>query len=322
MNIEEALTREIKLRLAAQTRSRRLTHSVKALETQVRALEIVRDTIKRPKVTNHRRARANRNDITHEILFSDLHYGKKCGGYSSAIAAERVDAYADRVVEMQRLDKPRRTTLVIMGDLIENADKHMDARDGCDLSTSEQMAGVLPLLSGFIGRVAPGSGLLLDVVCVSGNHENPRGRGSQFNHQGRLHLSFPIYAGLKHYLTTDSIRFNIVDGVYVTYSPYGSGGEARVAVAEHGHGVSVGEKPLENRRSQRSSQLGRLVNFFRMGDKHTASTFDGGNLIVNGAFFEAHHTEFSGATGYSGHDAQLVVKHSHRGVEDIAMVRL
>ena len=281
------------------------------LDTTVVLQDILEAIHKTPTIKCKKtRKKVSNKEVSHEWLVSDLHIGKKCYGFDTQTAINRLDEYADYIISKQKLDKPSKTIFVLAGDFIESNIKHADSPDGCDINLSEQVVQASKSLINFFNKVLDKAGIV-DIVAVAGNHENPRGKGSAMNFRGNNHLSFVIYEWLRHALQEYNIGWNIPEGVFAVYDWNGN-----KYICEHGDGTTVNEKSLQNRLDQRSKQINDYHAYFRMGDKHTATIFNGGKLAVNGAFFsDTGGTEFSGVVGYNSDPTQLGFKYIGKEIE-------
>lgn len=234
----------------------------------------------------------------HEILFGDLHYGKKCHGYDINIAAVRVYHYAAKVKELQAAEKPVATRIAFLGDLIENSNKHRDSRSGCSIDTAEQVVGAYRLIRDWLEHILPTAGKV-QVVGVAGNHENILGAGSQLNYMGNAHTSHIIYQLLRDHFKKHKIHWVLPEGSFAVIGD---------SVYEHGDLAQPTEQDMAKIMLKRSRQADRMCNKYRQGDKHVAVAADGGNLVCNGAFFsDRAGTEFSGTRGYCSDACQVVI---------------
>lgn len=72
---------------------------------------------------------------------------------------------------------------------------------------------------------------------------------------------------------------------------------------------------------KRSEQEKRHFTYFRMGDKHTVTSFNSGTMVVNGAFFGATKggTEYSGIAGFDSTPGQWMGFHVPRDDERLTL---
>lgn len=257
--------------------------------------------------------------MTVEALFSDLQIGKLSGNYNSKVAANRVRAYGDALVQKieQHINNGydvELIKLVVLGDVIESDKKHANSGRGCDIGTAEQMRWATELMVQLVGQLV-NTGVKVQVVMVTGNHDHD-GHGLSAYMPGQEHLSWPMYHATKLISEArfgDAVDFIIPKGAFFLDSIYGQN-----VLYEHGCGVASSQAGLEKRRDQRAQQLGKHVSMFRMGDKHNICRFNNDRLIVNGAFFGSDNIggEYSSILGYQNEPSQLVLFHVPRAGND------
>jgi hypothetical protein len=151
----------------------------------------------------------------------------------------------------------------------------------------------------------------MHVVCITGNHDWDD-HGLNMYKPGSEQLSWPLYNALKEITIRSgytNCTFDIPTGSYSTVDFYG-----QKAIYEHGVGVSNTEASMKAHKIKRAEQEREHITYFRMGDKHTVTTFNGGQMVVNGAFFGsgAGGGEYSEIAGYSSVPAQWMAFHTAR----------
>lgn len=254
--------------------------------------------------------------VTVEVLLSDLQIGKLGPGYNTQVARKRLFEYG-RALLFQIEQKAsvgyrvERVVLGLLGDIIESDKKHKNSARACDTGTAQQMYDALIGIFEFIIEPLARLGIKLDVVCITGNHDWDD-HGINMFEPGREHLSWPLYQMLA--LVTkrsgyDHVTFDIPIGSYSIVDFYG-----QKALYEHGVGVSNTEASMKAHKVKRAEQEQEYLTYFRMGDKHTVTTFNGGQMVVNGAFFGAGPggKEYSGIAGFSSVPAQWMGFHVRR----------
>jgi hypothetical protein len=260
--------------------------------------------------------------MTVELLFSDLQIGKLVPGtYNTPIAKARMVEYTRAAlfkIEQQAALGYRieRIVLAVIGDIIESDKKHKNSGRACDTGTAEQMQDAIEGL--FLQVIEPLArlGIPMHVIMVTGNHDWDD-HGIAMFEPGRQQLSWPLYKSVE-LLTKRSgyfdVTFDIPIGSYTTYDIYG-----QTALYEHGVGVSVAESAMKAHKIKRSEQEKRHLDYFRMGDKHTVTSFNSGRYVVNGAFFGATKggAEYSGIAGYDSVPAQWMGFHVPRDSPDM-----
>lgn len=254
--------------------------------------------------------------MTVELLLSDLQIGKLAPGYSTAVARKRLFEFG-RAAAFQIEQKAsvgyriERIVLGLLGDIIESDKKHKNSARATDTGTAEQIFDATEGLFLFVIEPLARLGIPIEIVCITGNHDWDD-RGLNMFQPGKQQLSWPLYRTLE-LLTARSgygnVTYVIPEGSYALTEFYG-----QVALYEHGVGVAVSESAMKAHKVKRAEQEKKHVTYFRMGDKHTVTSFNSGQLVVNGAFFgaSAGGTEYSGIAGYSSVPAQWMGFHVKR----------
>lgn len=253
---------------------------------------------------------------TVEILLSDLQIGKLSPGYNTPIARKRLFEYG-RALVFQITQKAsagykiERIVLGLLGDIIESDKKHKNSGRACDTGTAEQMQDAMLSIFEFIIEPLASLGIEMEVICITGNHDWDDHGISMFE-PGKQQLSWPLYHTLK--IVTEkagysNVSFDIPEGSYSVVDFYG-----QKALYEHGVGVANTEASMKAHKVKRAEQERAHLTYFRMGDKHTVTTFNGGQMVVNGAFFGAGPggKEYSGIAGYASVPAQWMGFHVAR----------
>jgi len=254
--------------------------------------------------------------ITVEVLLSDLQIGKLSPGYNTNVARKRLFEFG-RAVLFQIEQKAtvgyrvERIVLGLLGDIIESDMKHSNSGRATDSSTSEQLFDAQQGLFEFIIEPLARLGIPLDVIAITGNHDWD-GHGINMFEPGKNHLSWCMYRSLEmltNRVGYSNVTWTIPEGSYGIVDFYG-----QKALYEHGVGVAATELAMKSHKIKRSEQEKQHVTYFRMGDKHTVTSFNAGQLVVNGAFFgaTAGGTEYSGIVGYSSVPAQWMGFHVAR----------
>lgn len=254
--------------------------------------------------------------VTVEVLLSDLQIGKLSPGYNTEVARRRLFEFG-RAVLFQIEQKAsvgyriERIVLGLLGDIIESDKKHKNSARACDSGTAEQMYNAMLGIFEFVIEPLARLGLPLDIVCITGNHDWDD-HGLNMFMPGKEQLSWPLYRSLELVTARSgytNVRFDIPEGSYSIVEFYG-----QKALYEHGVGVSNTEASMKAHKIKRAEQERAHLTYFRMGDKHTVTTFNGGQMVVNGAFFGAGPggKEYSGIAGYSSVPAQWMGFHVAR----------
>lgn len=254
--------------------------------------------------------------MTVELLLSDLQIGKLSPGYNTEVARKRLYEYARAAIFQikQKIDAGyvvERIILGLLGDIIESDRKHDNSGKATDSTSAEQIYDAVKNIFELVVEPLAGLGIPMDVQAITGNHDWD-GHGLNMFEPGKSQFSWPLYktmamltdrCGYKH------VTWHIPEGSYGTLEIYG-----QIALYEHGVGVANTEIAMKAHKTKRSEQEKRYITYFRMGDKHTVTSFNSGQLVVNGAFFgaDAGGLEYSGIAGYSSVPAQWMGFHVPR----------
>lgn len=254
--------------------------------------------------------------LTVELLLSDLQIGKLSPGYNTLVARKRLFEFG-RAALFQIEQKIKggyqveRIVLALLGDIIESDKKHKNSARATDTGTAEQIYDSIEGLFEFVIEPLARLGIALEVHGIAGNHDHDD-HGLAMFQPGRQQLSWPLYQALS--LVTrragySNVTFVIPEGSYSVATIYG-----QHVLYEHGVGVAVTEAAMKAHKIKRAEQERKHITYFRMGDKHTVTSFNAGQMVVNGAFFgaSAGGTEYSGIAGYSSIAAQWMGFHVKR----------
>ncbi|ATI16329.1 exonuclease [Caulobacter phage Lullwater] len=254
--------------------------------------------------------------MTVELLLSDLQIGKLGPGYNTQVARKRLYEYGRaacfKIEQQQSLGyRVERIVLAIIGDIIESDKKHKNSARATDTGTAEQIYDALEGLFEFVIEPLAKLGITLDIIGVTGNHDHDD-HGINMFEPGKAHLSWPLYKGLEllsRRAGYTNVSWDIPDGSYAIASIYGQN-----VLYEHGVGVSVSESAMKAHKIKRAEQEKTHIRYFRMGDKHTVTSFNAGSMVVNGAFFGATKggQEYSGIAGFDSIPAQWMGFHVQR----------
>lgn len=254
--------------------------------------------------------------VTAEILLSDLQIGKLSPGYDTHVARKRLFEFG-RAALFQIEQKAavgyrvEAITLALLGDIIESDKKHPNSARATDSSTAEQLFDAQVGLLEFVIEPLARLGIPVKIYAITGNHDHDD-HGLNMFEPGKNHLSWCMYRSLELMTTRlgyANVEWIIPEGSYAIADFYG-----QKCLYEHGVGVSVTEVSMKAHKVKRSEQEQHHITYFRMGDKHTVTSFNSGQMVVNGAFFgaKAGGTEYSGIAGYSSLPAQWMGFHVAR----------
>lgn len=273
------------------------------------------------KPAKHTKPKATKKEVHVEALLSDVHWGMATNSFNSKIATARVNAYSGKLVEIINKEKATKVTINICGDLINNAQgKHSSDVGGSDMTTSEEVVTAFCEVAKFLEKIYRYGCQDIQVVFVCGNHSNWTS-GSKMSMAGRTTLDYIIGMAIKK-LCKDFIPENkwiMPDGNFALYKI----GDKWIGT-DHGCGVKVSEASLSAQRAKRMTQTNKVIHSYRTADKHSASVFDHGRLIVNGSAIGQSETgeEFSSAKGYAVRPSQVVVVWEANEISHVYIVKL
>lgn len=254
--------------------------------------------------------------VTAELVFSDLQIGKLAPDYNTRIAKLRMQEFTRAALwQIDQKNKAgyrvERVVLAVIGDIVESDKKHPNSARATDTGTAEQLYDALEGLFLLVLEPLARLGVPVDVYAITGNHDHD-GHGIEMFEPGKAHFSWCLYRSLELIASRcgyHNVTFVVPDGSYAVADIYG-----QKVLYEHGVGVSVTEASMKAHKIKRSEQEREFITYMRMGDKHTVTTFNAGQYVVNGSFFGAHKggKEYSGIVGFSSIPAQWIGFHVRR----------
>jgi predicted phosphodiesterase len=236
-----------------------------------------------------------KRNMTLELLFSDVHYGKliksiENNQVDASVIRQRVSKITKVVLdEVQRESKSfniHKIIIAMIGDIIENAHFHgQESRKSSEFSSSKQTAvAIESMFEDLIKPIAIATaplGIEVEIPCVTGNHDRPEDHKS-YNDPGEENLTYIIYktleimcvqAGFKH------VKFKIALGLYLQTEIYGN-----TVVYEHGDELkNLNRDTIQNLMSKRGNQINKVVDYYRVGHWHEYTVYARGRMIVNGS---------------------------------------
>lgn len=254
--------------------------------------------------------------MTVELLLSDLQIGKLSSSYNTAVARKRMFEYTRSALFQieQKVSvgyRIERIVLGLLGDIIESDKKHENSGKATDSTTAEQLYDALSGIFELVVEPLARLGIPMDIIGIVGNHDWD-GHGMNMFEPGKSMLTWPLYRSME--LLTNRCGYNHVtwhvpEGSYGTVDFYG-----QLALYEHGYGVANNEAALKRHKVNRSEQEQKFITYIRLGDKHTVTSYNAGQLVVNGAFFGsgAGGGEYSEIAGYSSIPGQWMGFHVPR----------
>lgn len=280
-------------------------------------LEIIQNTVKaislhKYKVPVCKQKSKEKKNMTLELLFSDVHYGKYIDHIDdnfvdSKVIRERVRRISESVIkEIHRESKSfnvERVVLAMIGDIIENADFHgQESEKGCEFSTSRQVQeAIISMFHDLILPIAM-TGIKVDVSCVTGNHDRI-GHNKTYSKPGEDNLTFIIYSTLDMLCKQSGLNnviFDISKGLYSTVQVYGNN-----IVYEHGDELkNTNRDTLANKMAKRQVQLGKIIHFYRVGHWHEPAQYGQGRMMINGSV--PGQDSFADSKGFCSEAVQIM----------------
>lgn len=277
-------------------------------EIKLAIKDISKNKHKIPKIKKSRK----KKNMTLELLFSDVHYGKKIdnieGNYVDLEEIrKRVRKVSESVVkEIAREGKSfnvERVVLAVIGDIIENADFHgMESTRACEFSTARQVSEAIKSI--YLDLILPiaQTGVKVDVPCVTGNHDR-NGKDKTYQKPGEQNHTHTIYTTLEllcKQAGLTNVTFDICLGLYTSVDVYGN-----TIVYEHGDELrGMNRDTMANMMSKRQTQLNKVVHFYRIGHFHEPTIYGQGRMIVNGSV--PGQDEYAHSKGFSSEACQIL----------------
>jgi len=253
-----------------------------------------------------------KKNMTLELLFSDVHYGKYIDNIEgnfvdSKVIRDRVKKIAESVIkEINREGKSfnvERLVLALIGDVIENADFHgQESEKGCEFSTSRQVQEAIHSM--FYDLILPISltGIDILVPCVTGNHDRI-GHNKTYQKPGEDNLTYIIYSTLDLLCKQSglkNVKFEITKSLYMSIQVYGNN-----IVYEHGDELkNINRDTMANQMSRRQVQLGKIVHFYRVGHWHEPVQYGQGRMMVNGSV--PGQDDYANSKGFCSEAVQIM----------------
>lgn len=259
-----------------------------------------------PKPTSLKRSKA-RNDLTLEVMVSDLHIGKKTDSYNLEVAKRRVAELAYRVKQEISYHSGRfnvnRLIVAFLGDMIESATMHgVESARGVEFGNSRQVVECVNLLlTEFLVPLSQ-TGLPIDIYAVPGNHDRTESKRTYVN-PGEECLSFIVYSMLDQFckqLKLNNITFHISRGLHAVADIYGN-----KVIYEHADELKgLTRNSMESRLNSLQTQLGLFIHFYRGAHYHEFVMFGRGRFIINESLVGPDG--YSIARGYASNPGQTI----------------
>lgn len=280
-------------------------------------LETIQNTVKQMALHKHLIPKKavkskEKKNMTLELLFSDVHYGKYIDNIDgnfvdSKVIRERVRRISDSVIkEIVRENKSfnvEKVILALIGDIIENADFHgQESEKGCEFSTSRQVQEAITSM--FYDLILPIAltGIEVFVPCVTGNHDRI-GKNKTYQKPGEDNLTYIIYSTLDLLCKQSGLKnvtFDITKSLFITTQVYGNN-----IVYEHGDELkNINRDTMANAMAKRQVQLGKIVQFYRVGHWHEPVIYGQGRMIVNGSV--PGQDDYANSKGFCSEAVQIM----------------
>lgn len=261
-----------------------------------------------------KKSKKNKEKMTLELLLSDTHYGKLILDEEGNVMVNcqkiryRIKKLCQQVIkEIERNSvffNIERFVIGALGDLIESSHMHgEESLKGCEFGTSRQMNEAI--VSVFYDLLVPLSqtGLpIIDVVCVTGNHDR-LDKQQTYSRPGENNLTYVIYKQLELLCKTSglsNVKFHITPKMYAHTEIYGS-----TVVYEHGHELSnLNRDTMIKMMNKRQNQIGKMVDFYRVGHWHERVEYGQGKVQVNASV--PGQDDYSEGKGFDSEALQIL----------------
>lgn len=248
-----------------------------------------------------------KKEMVMEIMYSDIHCGKKSGKYNSRVMEERIKEFSKVIMgEIDRNEKVHTISTIIfaiMGDLFENSYFHgLESMSACEFENSEQIRLITELTWKYFLVPLAKTGKKIIVPCLSDNHGR-WGHNKTYNNPGKNNITWIVYNFFK-FLSEQSgfknVEFIIPEGIFCTIDIFG-----KTVMYEHADEVKGKEEnSIESHIHKRSRQIQKHIDFFRMADKHESIVYNKGRIIINGSMCGSD--SYALIKGYSGDASQTI----------------
>ncbi|HLD91638.1 MAG TPA: hypothetical protein VI911_11625 [Patescibacteria group bacterium] len=255
-----------------------------------------------------------KDKMTMELLLSDIHYGKlikdDCGNtvVSCDVIRKRIKKVCDQVVKEIKRNSVfydvERMVIGILGDIIESSHMHgEESLMGCEFGTSRQMnEAIVSIYHDLLIPISLTGLPCIDIVCVTGNHDR-LGKQSTYVKPGENNLTYVIYKQLELLCQVGglkNIKFSITSKMFTNTEIYGS-----TIVYEHGNELSnLNRDTMMKLMNKRQAQIGKIVDFYRVGHWHERVEYGQGKVQVNGSV--PGQDDYSEGKGFDSEALQML----------------
>ena len=232
----------------------------------------------------------NKKDMTMELMFSDIHFGKLTDTFNLDICKRRIRYLAYTLIKEIKRNSSQydieRIVLALLGDMVESATMHgLESSKGCEFGNSRQMweciDSVFDDLIVPVAMYAMKKGITIDIVGVTGNHDRTEAKRT-YHYPGESNLTLVIYktleklcrcSGFKH------IKFHIPKSSYAILEIY----ENKILYEHFDNAKACTRIALEKLLADRIKQIGDNIEYARGGHFHESTMFGLGKIIGNGS---------------------------------------
>lgn len=277
-------------------------------EEIISAVREVISTLKtKPANVKVRASDDSKNSMTMELILSDLHYGKLTPQFNAKVARARASQltriFLREYKDHKKLFSIDKIIIALIGDIIESYTMHgLESASSCELSNSEQI--VLAIKSIYEDIIVPiaSLGVPVDVPCVTGNHDRTE-RDKTLVNVGRSNVTWIIYNALADLCKVsgyEHVNFELSSQPYLLYNIYKNS-----VLYEHGdHIKNTNKGTIETHIANRQKQLGKVIDFIRLGHWHEVTMYEQGRIIINGCL--AGQDSYADVKGYNTHAFQVI----------------
>jgi hypothetical protein len=225
-----------------------------------------------------------KHNMTLELMLSDIHYGKKTATFNLEKCRERMREVTrvtlEEIERHKMLYNVERIIVALLGDIIESFTMHgLESAAGCEVGNEEQIRAAIESL--FYDVILPlaATGIQIDIPAVTGNHDRTEEHRTYVN-PGKENVTWVIYNMLRMLSEAHGLKnvnFYIPEGSFVVLDIYGS-----TTLYEHGDNCKgTDRKTLKSWMADRGKQIGKIIDFFRLGHFHEYVMYGRGEIIAN-----------------------------------------
>lgn len=274
---------------------------IDSIKEAIKNTSLKKISVAKPQVTK------GKERMTFELLFSDVHYGKKTDKVDLAEIRRRVQKMTrvvlDEVVREGKNFNVHRIVVSMIGDIIENADFHgKESTKASEFGTSRQVQEAIQSIYEDVIVPLASTGLQIDVLAVTGNHDR-NGEDKTYQNPGEENLTYIIYKTLQFMSDKagfKNVKFDISLGLYAYTEIYGN-----TLLIEHGDEVkNLNRDTMNNALSKRQNQINKIIDFYRIGHWHEVTQYGQGRIMVNGSV--PGQDSYADAKGFNSEAIQVL----------------